>query len=448
MTDAVAPQFCDLLIEAGWVIPVEPHGVVLPEHAVAITDGAIVAVLPIAAARSAFRAAEVVVRPQSALIPGLVNAHCHNAMTLLRGVADDLPLREWLQGHIWPIEAAVVGPQFVADGVELAVAEMLRGGTTCCNDMYFFPDVAAATYRRHGFRALVGLIVIEFPTAWASCADDYFDKAREVHDLYRDDPLVRTCFAPHAPYTVSDASFERVRMLADQLDLPIHCHIHETAHEVADSVKAHGQRPLARLDRLGVCNDRLLAVHMTQLTDAEIALCAARGVSVAHCPESNLKLASGICRAQDLRRAGVNLALGTDGCASNNDLDLFGEMHTAALLGKMVAGDAAAMAAADVLRMATLGGARALGMGERIGSIKVGKRADVTLVDFDCVETQPLYDPIAQLVYAAGRQHVTDVWVDGVRRLRDGQLVNIDTDAVVANARQWRERIGAIGRTK
>ncbi|MBS0194931.1 MAG: TRZ/ATZ family hydrolase [Proteobacteria bacterium] len=441
------PQHCDLLIEAGWVIPVEPHGVVLAEHAVAVKDGAILAVLPWADARAAYRAAETVSRPHAALIPGLVNAHAHNAMTLLRGVADDKPLMEWLSGHIWPIEGAVVSPAFVADGVELAIAEMLRGGTTCCNDMYFFPDAAAATYRRHGFRALVGLIVIDFPTAWASTPDEYFDKAGEVHDLWRADPLVRTCFAPHAPYTVGDAGFERVRMLADQLDVPVHCHLHETAHEIAESIKVHGERPIARLDRLGVFNDRLIAVHMTQLNDAEIALCAARGVSVAHCPESNLKLASGACRAEDLRHAGVTLALGSDGCASNNDLDLFGEMRSAALLAKHVAGNAAAMPAADVLRAATLGGARALGMGDLIGSIEPGKRADLVLVDFDRIETQPLYDPISHLVYSSGRQQVADVWIDGQRKLRDGVLVDIDTHAIIANARQWRARVAAIGRT-
>ena len=447
MTDASHPTPCDLLIEAGWVVPVEPHGVVLADHAVAVKDGAIVAVLPTAQARARFLADETLSRPQSVLIPGLVNAHAHNAMTLLRGVADDLPLMDWLTGHIWPIEGAVVSPPFVADGVALAVAEMLRGGVTCCNDMYFFPDAAAATYHRLGFRALVGLIVIDFPTAWAASTDAYFDKAGQVHDLYRDDRLVRTCFAPHAPYTVSDAAFERVRMLSDLLDVPVHCHVHETAQEIADSIKAHRQRPIARLDRLGVFNDRLIAVHMTQLTDAEIALCVARGVSVAHCPESNLKLASGICRSEDLRRAGVNLALGSDGCASNNDLDLFGEMRTTALLAKIAAGDAAAMRAADVLRMATLGGARALGMIDAIGSIEVGKRADLALVDMDRIETQPLYDPISQLVYATGRQHVTDVWIDGERKLREGVLVDIDTSAVIANAHQWRERIAVIGRS-
>ncbi len=446
MASEVLPQLCDLLIEPGWIIPVEPHGVVLADHAVAIRDGAILAVVPTDQARATFAAAETVCRPQSVLIPGLVNAHAHNPMTLLRGVADDLPLMEWLTGHIWPIEGAVIGPQFVADGIELAIAEMLRGGITCCSDMYFFPDVAAATYRRYGMRAMVGLIVIDFPTAWASCADEYFDKAGEVHDLWRTDALVRTCFAPHAPYTVGDASFERVRVLSDQLDIPVHCHIHETAHEVAESVKLHGARPIARLDRLGVFNDRLIAVHMTQLTDTEIALCAARGVSVAHCPESNLKLASGACRSEDLRRAGVNLALGSDGCASNNDIDLFGEMRSAALLAKLVANDAAAMDAASVLRMATLGGARALGMGEAIGSIEPGKRADLALVDMDRIETQPLYDPVSQLVYAAGRQHVTDVWIDGARKLRDGAVVGLDTSVLIANARRWQQRIAAIGR--
>jgi len=448
MTNSSAPIACDLLIEAGWVVPVEPHGVVLEDHAVAVRDGEIIALLPIHEARGAYRAVEAIRRPHAVLMPGLVNAHAHNPMTLMRGVADDLPLMRWLTEHIWPVEAAVLGPQFVADGVGLAIAEMIRGGTTCCNDMHFFPDASAATYRRHGFRALVGLPIIDFPTAWASSQEEYFDRAGEVHDFYRGDAIVRTCFAPHAPYTVCDASFERIRMLSDVLDVPVHCHVHETAQEVEDALKQHGIRPLARLDRLGLLNDRLIAVHMTQTTDAEIALCAERGVSVVHCPESNLKLASGFCRVEDMRRAGVNLGLGTDGCASNNDLDMFGEMRTAALLAKGVARDASALDAASALRMATLGGALAIGMGERIGSIVPGKRADLVCVDMDRIETQPLYDPISQLVYATGRQHVTDVWIDGRAQLRDGLLIGIDASALVANARQWRERIAAIERAR
>ena len=314
--EAGAPEACDLLVEAGHVVPVEPHGVVLEDHAVAVRGGVIVAVLPRAEARARFAAAEVVSRPDGVLLPGFVNAHTHNPMTLMRGVADDLPLKTWLQQHIWPIEAAVMAPDFVADGITLAIAEMLRGGTTCCNENYFFPDVQAAVYKHHGFRARVGLPVIDFPTAWAAGDDEYFEKAGAVHDQWRGDPLIATAFAPHAPYTVNDANFERVRMLADQLDVPVHLHLHETAQEVEQSLKEHGQRPIARLDRLGLVNDRLIAVHMTQLTEAEIHLCAERGVSVVHCPESNLKLASGFCPACALERAGVNLAIGTDGCAS------------------------------------------------------------------------------------------------------------------------------------
>ncbi len=438
------PEPCDLLIEAGWVVPVEPHGVVLEDHAVAVTGGTIVAVLPTREARSRFAPVETVSRPDAALIPGLVNAHTHNPMTLLRGIADDLPLMEWLQGHIWPVEGAVIGPEFVADGIALAIAEMLRGGTTCANENYFFPDVQAAVYKQHGFRARVGLPVIDFPTAWAATSDEYFDRAGEVHDQWRDDPLVATTFAPHAPYTVSDANFERIRMLADQLDVPVHLHTHETAQEVDESHHKHGQRPLARLDRLGLVNDRLIAVHMTQLTDAEIELCAQRGVSVVHCPESNLKLASGFCPIGKLEKAGVNIAIGTDGCASNNDLDMFGETRTAALLAKAVANNASVFDAAHALHAATLGGARALGFESAIGSIEPGKQADLACVDLGQLETQPLHHVISQLIYATGRQQVSDVWIAGHAKMRGRVLVDLDTERLVANARQWRERIAAI----
>lgn len=438
------PQSIDLLIEAAHVVPVEPHAVVLDDHAVAVHRGVIVAVLPIAEARQRFAPAETVSRPQSALLPGLVNAHTHNPMTLLRGIADDLPLKVWLQEHIWPIEGAVIGPEFVADGVTLALAEMIRGGTTCVNENYFFPDVQAAVYKRHGFRARVGLPVIDFPTAWASSDDEYFERAGEVHDQWRDDPLISMAFAPHAPYTVNDANFERVRMLADQLDLPVHLHLHETAQEVQQSIDEHGQRPIARLDRLGLVNDRLIAVHMTQLTEAEIHLCAERGVSVVHCPESNLKLASGFCPACALERAGVNIAIGTDGVASNNDLDMFGETRTAAILAKAVANDAAGFDAFTALRAATLGGAKAVGFGDRIGSIEPGKQADLICVDLSPIETQPLHHVVSQLVYATGRHQVGDVWIAGQPKLQSRTLVGFDLDAITANARQWRARIATL----
>jgi 5-methylthioadenosine/S-adenosylhomocysteine deaminase len=352
----------------------------------------------------------------------------------------------WLNEHIWPTEARFLGPEFVRDGVELAIAEMLRGGTTCCNENYFFPDVIAASYRRHGFRAVVGLPVIDFPTAWAADADQYFDKGLALYDEFKGDPLVSTCLAPHAPYTVCDSSLARIRMLSDQLGVPVHMHVHETAHEVEEARQKQGMRPLARLQQLGLVNEWLLAVHMTQLTPAEIELCARAGVSVIHCPESNLKLASGFCPVESLRRAGVRLALGTDGAASNNDLDMFGEMRSAALLAKAVGQDAAALPAAAVLRMATIDAARALRLEHRIGSIEPGKRADLIAVDLGELRTQPVYDPISQLVYAAGSHQVREVWLDGRRRLRDGALVDMDVPAILARARQWRDRIASADR--
>ncbi len=435
------PEQVDLLISARWVIPVVPHGQVLNDHAVAVRDGRIVALLPAADAALAYRAANSLHLGEHALIPGLINAHVHNPMTLMRGLADDLPLMTWLEKHIWPAEARVMGPEFVADGAELAIAEMLRGGTTCCNENYFFPDVLAATYRRFGFRAMVGLPVIDFPSAWASSSDQYFDKGVAVHDDYKGDELIGICIAPHAPYTVGDAGFRRIKLLSDQLDLKVHLHLLETTHDLEHSQQNHGTHPLARLDGFGLLDQRLIAVHMTQLGEAEIAQCARAGVSVVHCAESNLKLASGFCPAAALVAAGVNVAIGTDGCASNNDLDMFGEMRTAALLGKAVARDASALDAATTLRMATLNGARALGWEDRIGSIEPGKQADLTAVRLDAIETQPVFNPLSHLVYAVSRRQVSDVWIRGAHKLRDGALVGMDLEGIVTKAQRWRGRM-------
>lgn len=433
----------DTLIEAEWVIPVHPHGVVLEHHAVAVDQGKILAVLPTNEARTRYAARVVVSRPGHALIPGLVNIHCHSAMVLMRGLADDLPLMSWLQDHIWPTEAKFVGAEMIADGTLIAAAELIRGGVTCVNEMYFFPEVAASTLKRVGLRAGIGLTVIEFPTAMASHADEYIDKGLALADELKHEPLQRACWAPHAPYTVSDASFEKIRMYSDQLDLPVHVHVHETAFEVDDALRQHKERPFARLKRLGLVNRNLIAVHMTQLTESEIAQCAEAGVSVAHCPESNLKLASGFAPIEALRKAGVNIALGTDGAASNNDLDLIGEMRTAALLAKAVAQDASALDAASALRMATLGGAQALGWEDRVGSIEIGKEADLTTIALDEFDTLPVYNAISQIVYASSRRDVRDVWVRGERKLDAGRLTGFDTDELAATARNWGARMRA-----
>ncbi len=434
-------QHVDTLIHAQWIIPVEPDDTVLEHHSLAIRDGDIVAMLPSYQAREQFSAEHTVELPQHALIPGLVNCHTHASMSLLRGYADDLPLMDWLQNHIWPAEARWVGERFVHQGTQLAVAESLRGGVTCFNDMYFFPDQAALAAEAAGMRAVVGLIVIDFPTVWAGDADEYLEKAIQVHDRFRDNPLISTAFAPHAPYTVSDQPLQRIVTLAEELDLPIHMHVHETAHEVDEGRRNHGHHPLTRLQRLGLLSPRLLAVHMTQLDDADIGQCAETGLNVVHCPESNLKLASGFCPLARLVAAGVNVALGSDGAASNNDLDMLGEMRTAALLAKAVAGDAAAIPAHTALRMATLNGARALGLDQRIGSLRPGKAADLAAIDLGSVETQPVYHPISHIVYAASRNQVSDVWVAGRHLLRQRKLTTLDESQLRADARAWAEKI-------
>ena len=435
------PQQIDTLIHARWIIPVVPHNLVLENHALAIHEGHIVAVLPSHEAEQTYSADAVHHLKRHALIPGLVNTHTHAAMSLFRGLADDLPLMEWLQNHIWPAEGKWVNPEFVADGTRLAIAEMIRSGTTCFSDMYFFPNETARVSDSANIRAVVGLILIDFPTAWAANADEYLHKGIEVHDHYRHNALINTAFAPHAPYTVSDEPLQRLLTFAEEMDIPIHMHVHETAHEVVEAEDNTGQRPLARLEQLGVVSPRLIAVHMTQLADEEIQQFALRGAHVVHCPESNLKLASGFCPVQKLIDAGINVALGTDGAASNNDLDMFGEMRTAALLAKAVSGDASALPASQVLHMATLGGAHALGLDNTIGSLEVGKAADITAVDLSLLETQPLFNPISQLVYAAGREQVTDVWIAGQHVLKEKILTTLDKEAILNKAREWGELI-------
>jgi 5-methylthioadenosine/S-adenosylhomocysteine deaminase len=433
----------DLLLRAGWIVPVEPRGVVYEDHCLAVANGRIIDLIPPQEAHLRYRPKSMVRLPEHVLIPGLINAHTHAAMNLFRGLADDLPLMDWLNHHIWPAESKWVDPEFVRHGTQLAIAEMLRGGTTCFSDMYFFPEETARVAREAGIRATIGLIVLDFPTAWASAPDEYLAKGLALHDLYRGNPLIRTAFAPHAPYTVSDAPLRRISVLADELDLPIHIHVHETATEVAIGIDKSGIRPLERLRRLGLCSPRLLAVHATQLSEEDISTLATAGAHVIHCPESNLKLASGFCPIARLAAAEVNVALGTDGAASNNDLDMLGEMRSAALLAKAVAMDAAAAPADEVLRMATLNGARALGLEHEIGSLEPGKSADVVAVDLSSIETRPLYHPVSQLVYACTRDLVTDVWIAGRQVLKQRHLTTLDERQLLNQADVWKERIRA-----
>ena len=434
-------QAVDLLIEARWLVPVEPVGAVLENHAVAVNDGRIVALLPQAEAAVRFSPRQRKRLDQHVLIPGLVNLHTHAAMTLLRGLADDLPLMEWLHDHVWPAEAKHVCEQFVHDGSLLACAEMLRGGITCFNDMYFFPKAAADAALASGMRAAIGLITVDFPSNYAADADDYLAKGLAVRDELLEEPLLSFCLAPHAPYTVGERSFAKVLTLAEQIEVPIHLHLHETLQEIDDSEQRFGMRPIERIRRLGLLSPALIAVHAVHLNAREIELLAEHGCSVAHCPSSNLKLASGIAPITQLLAQGINIGLGTDGAASNNRLDIFQEMRLAALLAKEQGGRADAIDAHRVLRMATLGGARALGLDADIGSITTGKYADLCAVRLDDIALAPCYHPVSHLTYSLGREHVSDVWVAGRIRVENGQLVENNETGLIKLALLWQNKI-------
>lgn len=442
-------QQADFIIYPEWIFtadgddPAQPYGATLSDHGIAIKDGKIALIADRETMRSLWQSAETLEKPGCILLPGFINSHTHASMSLMRGIANDLPLMEWLEQHIWPAEAAHVGEQYVYDGTTLAIAEMIRCGTTCFNDMYFFPQAAVKAALDAGVRISAGIIAIDFPSAYAQTPDEYLDQGMALYQQHKDQPLCSFMLAPHAPYTVSDPLFEKIAVLSTEHQLGIHVHLHETEFEVSSAEEQTGQRPFARLTKLGILNERSLAVHMTQLSADEIAECAALGVSVAHCPESNLKLASGFCPSQALNQQGVNICIGTDGAASNNDLDMLSEMRSASLLSKAVAQDATALNAAKSLQMATLNGAKALNIAERTGSLSVGKAADLQLIDLNALETQPCYEPLAQVVYSASRDQITDVWCAGKRLLNDRELTTLDQTQIIANAKQWHEKISA-----
>ena len=432
----------DLLLLPTWLVPVEPAGVVLKDHGVGIRDGRIVFIGPRAQALKLV-ATQTRELPDMLLSPGLINAHGHAAMTLFRGMADDLPLMTWLEQHIWPAETKWVNEDFVRDGTNLAIAEQLKGGITCFSDMYFYPKVASECVHNSGIRAQIAIPILDFPIPGASSADESLRQAVELFADLKLHPRIKIAFGPHAPYTVGDENLEKIRVIADELDAAIHMHVHETAFEVHQAVEQNAERPVARLARLGLLSPRFQAVHMTQISDEDLSMLVESNSSVIHCPESNLKLASGFCPVERLWQAGVNVAVGTDGAASNNDLDLLGETRTAALLAKAVAGSATALDAHRALRMATLNGARALGIDSDTGSIEIGKAADLVAFDLSGLAQQPVYDPVSQLIYATGRDCVKHLWVGGKQLLDDRRLTRLDEQQLCATARAWGERISS-----
>lgn len=431
----------DSLICARWVIPIEPVGRVLEHHAVAVRAGRIVAVGPREELATRFSVGAIVERPNHVLLPGFVNAHTHAAMTLLRGAAESAAFERWLKTQVWPLEQRWIDAEYVRDGTELAIADMLTSGTTCFGDMHLFPEIVAQTAAESQIRACIGLPVVEQPTSWAGSAGECLEKGLRLHDEYRGDPLITTSLSPYAPWALTDETLIRVRRAADELELPMTMHVNETSEDAHTGE----ERTIARLQRLGVLSPLLTAVHMVHVDDADIDTCALAGVSVVHCPQSNLKLGNGIAPVARLNTRDINVALGTDGAASNNDLSMLDEVRTAALLARGFHSAHVGIEAHEWLRFATLNGARALGLGEVIGSLTPGKLADLCCIDLARPHTQPVYDVAAHIVFAASRDQVSDVWVAGRALVSESRLTRLDEADLLARAERWRTRITTTG---
>lgn len=423
------------------LVPVRPRLQVMEQMAVVIEGEIIGAVLPRSEALATYKDATCIELPDHVLVPGFINMHTHSAMSLLRGYADDLNLQVWLNEHIWPVEKVFLGPGFVHDGVRLAIAEMLRGGTTCFNDLYFFPEITAAAAVETGMRACIGLPVIDVPTVWAANENDYINKGLEVSSSWQNEPLISTAMAPHAPYSVGDAALGRIAEISENRGMRVHMHVLESNWEISESLRRHGKSTLERLDDVGLLNERLLAVHMTQLNGTDLEALSRTAVNVVHCPESNLKLGNGICPVARLLEHDINLSLGTDGAASNNNLDLLAESRSAALLAKGYAADPCVLNAFQALEMLTINAARALGKEHQLGSVQTGKLADLCAIRLDTLQTTPMFDVVSHLIYAASSQQVSHVWVGGRMLLQDEQFLHMDTGDIMDRANDWARRI-------
>ncbi len=431
----------DALIHAKWIIPCDTQQTVLENHALAIHAGKIIAILTSAEALKKYDAKTSATYKDHAVMPGLVNSHTHLAMNIFRGLADDMALMDWLTQHIWPAEGKWVSHDLVYDASLLAMSEMIRCGTTCFNDMYFFPEATAEATIVAGVRGFIGMTIINVPTAWAKNYDEYFAKSLDFYHQYKNHERITPTLAPQGVYTVTEKELVKVKALADEYDLRVNIHAQETTSDIAGAIKLNNKRPLQCLYDIGLVTPKLLAIHMTQLDERDLEILQECKPNIVHCPESNMKLASGVCPVEKLSSLGINVALGTDGAASNNDLDMISEMRSAAFLAKLSTQNPEALPAAKALQLATRNGAKALGCDHLTGSLRPGLAADFIAINLNEIETQPLYHPISQIVYASSRQQVTDVWVAGKQLMKNRELLTLDEKEILKKAQIWREKI-------
>ncbi len=434
-------ESADHIIEAQWLITCDEQNRVLANHALVIQHGYIKDILPIAQAKERYTARATERYFTHAIMPGFVNTHTHLAMNFFRGLADDLALMNWLNHHIWPAEKQWVTHEFVLDASLFAMAEIIRSGTTCFNDMYFFLEATAEAAHTAGLRGTIGITVIDFPTNWAANTEEYFEKGLAFYDAYKGHDKIKIAMAPHAIYTVSDNNLLKVKVMAEKYDLKIHMHIHETADEINQSILSTKKRPLRRLYDLGLVSPRLMAAHMTQIREEDIDMLSIAKPHIIHCPQSNMKLASGACPIHQLREKGINIALGTDSAASNNNLNMLEEMRSAALLSKLITNNPESISANEALKLATINGAKALGMDHITGSLEIGKSADFIAINLESIETLPVYHPVSQIVYAASSSQITDTWVAGKQLMKNRQLLTLDEKELLQKARYWGDKI-------
>lgn len=436
-------QTVDQIIHAKWLITGAENEAPLENHALIIESGKIKEIISSSLAKERYTSKNVQEFPYHAILPGIINSHTHIGMNYFRGLADDTSLMNWLNNHVWPAEKKWVSYDFVRDASLFAMAEMIRCGTTCFNEMYFFFQATAEAAEIAGMRANVGITIMEFPTNWAQTTDEYFAKGIEFYEQYKNHDRIYPTLAPHAPYTVSDASLLRAKDIAEKYNLKINLHLHETADEVNQSIEKYNKRPIKRLYDIDYLSPRLLAIHMTQINDEDLEILAKTKPNVIHCPESNMKLASGACPVEKLKKIGINVALGTDSVASNNDLDMISEMRSAAFLSKLSTRNPESLSAQEAISMATINGAKALGLDHIIGSLSAGKAADFIAINLDEIETLPIYHPSSQIVYSSSRQQVTDVWVAGKQLMKNRKLTTLDEQELKAKAKEWGEKIKA-----
>jgi len=439
----VALQEVDLLVVGGIVLTADQDWNIYDPGAVAVDGGAIVGLGACGEVERAYRGRERIDASGRLVMPGLINAHTHAPMTLFRGIADDLPLETWLHDYIWPAEAKWLSPDFVRLGTQLAAAEMIRSGTVLFCDMYFFEDDIAEVCKEAGLRVVVGGALVDFPNANYKTPEEGIKCAEELLCKWNNDSLVVPSIQPHSPYAASSELMQQGKALADQYDAPYLLHVSETQSEVRESIEKYGRTPVGRLADLGVLGPTTVAIHGVHLTDEDIELLAQYDAGVVHCPESQLKLASGLTPVPKLLEAGVKVGLGTDGAASNNDLDMFGEMATAARVHKMIAGDPTVVNARQALGMATLEAARVLGLEDRLGSLEVGKQGDMLVLDLDAPHLVPMYNVTSHLVYAAHSSDVRTVIIDGRVVMRDRELLTLDESDIFARAREMARQIVA-----